>query len=160
MQGLFTNRSSHQHSRGAKGKMTCISLFFGIYVRCTLNSFGWGQEEFRNGHQQWNRRLAPTNSKYNLRHPYPYNSAPRVVGWIQGQIRQRDRHRIIEIHMYKEAGTSSSRFPGVVRECLQSEAETTGLSQVKSPTDLRKASGPETDGMSDETEKTTKALPM
>jgi hypothetical protein len=83
-----------------------------------------------------------------------------VVGWIQGQIRQRDRHRIIEIHMYKEAGTSSSRFPGVVRECLQSEAETTGLSQVKSPTDLRKASGPETDGMSDETEKTTKALPM
>ena len=40
-----------------------------------------------------------------------------MVGWIQGHIRQRDRHRIIEIHMYKEAGTSSSRLPGVVRGC-------------------------------------------
>lgn len=107
-------------------------LYFTLFWHiCTVYSqqfrhVVWGQEEFRNGHQQWNRRLALTNSKYNLRHPYPYNSALRVVGWIQRHIRQRDRHRIIEIHMYKEAGTSSSCFPGVVRGCLQSEAETTG----------------------------------
>lgn len=46
-------------------------------------------------------------------------STPR----IQQHFRQADCHRILEIHMYKEAGTSS-HFPGVFRFCLQSEAET------------------------------------
>jgi hypothetical protein len=78
-----------------------------------------------------------------------------LLGYKQ-QFRQPDRRRIHEIHLYKEAGTSS-HFPGVLhlRGCLQPEAETPDrLSHRLSPHRPRKASEHlKQTGWSDETEK-------
>lgn len=66
--------------------------------------------------------------------------------------------------MYKEAQVPAPTFLEYSVGCLQSEADTR-LCQVKPP-QTKKASAPETKGMSDETEKTMpcnpqqKALPM
>ena len=116
-------------------KMICISPSFGIYVRCTQTVSASHQSSWLSSEARRNSGMGMSNEiedsgtkKYNLirlqsvdkRHPIPTTqlcvwsqSTPR----IQQHFRQTDCHRILEIHMYKEAGTSS-HFPGVFRFCL------------------------------------------
>jgi hypothetical protein len=80
MQGL-TDRTGHQ-----QGKMICISLFFGIYVRCTQTVSASHQSSWLSSEARWNSGMDISSeiedsgtNKYNLirlqsidkRHPTP-----------------------------------------------------------------------------------------